>query len=298
MADGSALILELRQKTGAGFMDCKKALAESNGRMEEALTVLRKKGLADAAKRSARATGEGRVAIKIAASKSQGLSGDAVTNFIIGCGDSAMVELNCETDFVARTPDFESLAAAIAEKTADGTLRGANDAQDLISPLTTKLGENITLKRMARYQPKNAASSIAGYIHHGGKIGALMEMSFASGDAAQSDAAAVLAKELLLQIVGFSPRYLSREEVPAEIIAKEKEIHAEILRKEGKPEAAVAKIVEGKINKLFYQAFCLIDQVSVRDNKTPISQVIADAGKQLGGPVSVLRFTRYQVGGE
>ncbi|HVA66771.1 MAG TPA: translation elongation factor Ts [Elusimicrobiota bacterium] len=276
MADANALILELRQKTGAGFMDCKKALTESNGKVEDALTILRKKGLADAAKRAARTMKEGKVGC------------------LVGAGGGAIVEVSCETDFVARTPDFEALVAKLAEKTASGTLSSPEGAKDDIAPLAAKLGENITLRRLERFAAQKDRFTGA-YVHHGGKIGALIEMS-APGYAAKSDVIAALSKEILLQIVGFSPRYLRREEVPAEIIAKEKEIHAEVLRKEGKPEAAVAKIVEGKINKLFYQAFCLLDQMSVRDNKTPVSKLIEDAGKQLGQSVTVTRFARYQVG--
>ena len=276
MADSNALILELRQKTGAGFMDCKKALTESNGKVDDALTILRKKGLADAAKRAARTMKEGKVGC------------------LVSAGGGAIVEVSCETDFVARTPDFEALVAKLAENTATGTLGSPEGAKDDIAPLVAKLGENITLRRLERFAAQKDRF-VGAYVHHGGKIGALIEMS-APGDAAKSDVVTALSKEILLQIVGFAPRYLRREDVPADIIAKEKEIHAEVLRKEGKPEAAVAKIVEGKINKLFYQAFCLLDQMSVRDNKTPVSKLIEDAGKQMGQPVTVTRFARYQVG--
>ncbi|MDE1976405.1 MAG: translation elongation factor Ts [Elusimicrobia bacterium] len=276
MADSNSLILELRQKTGAGFMDCKKALTESNGKVEDALTILRKKGLADAAKRAARTMKEGKVGC------------------LVNAGGGAILEVSCETDFVARTPDFEMLVTKLAEKTAAGTLSSPEGAKDDIAPLIAKLGENITLRRLERFAAQKDRY-VGAYVHHGGKIGALIEMT-APGDAAKSDVIAALSKEILLQIVGFAPRYLRREEVPADVIAKEKEIHAEVLRKEGKPDAAIAKIVEGKINKLFYQAFCLLDQMSVRDNKTPVSKLIEDAGKQLGQPVTVTRFARYQVG--
>ncbi|MBI4371951.1 MAG: translation elongation factor Ts [Elusimicrobia bacterium] len=276
--DATQMIKDLREKTGAGMMDCKRALDEAKGDLPQALTLLRKKGLADAAKKSARVTKEGLVAFALS-----GRSG-------------AVVELNCETDFVARTPDFQQLAKALAEKAAAGQLRGVEAAnEDLVKPLVAKLGENMALRRFERFEFKGAGL-IAGYIHLGAKKGALVELAAPSEAAAKAPELAELAKELLLQIVGFSPKYLSRTEVPAADVAREREIHTEILRKEGKPEAQIVKIVEGKINKLFYQQWCLLDQLSVRDNKTSVAELLKAAGAKLGGAVSVVRFARYQLG--
>ncbi|MFA6003693.1 MAG: translation elongation factor Ts [Elusimicrobiota bacterium] len=276
-AELSQLIKELRDKTGAGITDCKKALDESGGRLEDALTTLRKKGLADMAKRSARMTKEGIVAFHVA-----GKAG-------------AIIELNCETDFVARTDEFKNLAQSLAVKAAAGELKKAEDAAPLVQPVQVKVGENMGLRRLERFSLAGEGL-ITGYIHLGAKKGALVEISTASAAAAAHPAVAELAKELLLQIVGFGPKYLKREEVPADVLAKEREIHAEILRKEGKPEASIPKIIEGKINKLFYQAFCLLEQMSVRDNKTPIANIIKDASAQAGGEIKVVRFARYQLG--
>ncbi len=151
------------------------------------------------------------------------------------------------------------------------------------------------LRRFERFELKGSGL-IAGYIHIGAKKGALVELAASSDAAASSEAMNELAKELLLQIVGFAPKYLKREDVPADEINKEKEIYTELLRKEGKPEASIPKIVEGKINKLFYQSLCLLEQMSVRDNKTPVAEIIKQAGAKMGATVTVTRFARYQLG--
>lgn len=281
--DSTQLIKDLREKTGAGMMDCKRALDEAKGDFNAALVVLRKKGMADAAKKSARATKEGAVAFKV-----DGKSG-------------AIVELNSETDFVAKGADFQSLVKTVVEKATSGALKDAASADaELVKPLIGKLGENLGLRRFDRFELKGPGL-IAGYAHQTdpsvpAKKGALIEIAAPSEAAASSPELAELAKELLLQIVGFSPKYLNREEVPAADIEKEKEIHTEILRKEGKPEASIPKIIEGKINKLFYQQWVLLDQVSVRDNKTPVREIVKATGAKLGGEVKVVRFVRYQLG--
>lgn len=275
--DMNQLIKDLREKTGAGIMDCKKALTESKGVFDDALTALRKKGLADAAKKSTRATKEGLVA------------------FCVVGNAGAIIELNCETDFVARTSEFQQLASQLSQKAASGELKTLEQAKPIVDAAVGKLGENMGMRRMDRFELKGPGL-VAGYVHLGGKKGALIEVSSSGTEAAKSEVLAGLAKELLLQIVGFSPRYLTREEVPASEIEKEKEIYTALLRKEGKPEASIPNIVEGKINKLFYQSFCLLEQLSVRDNKTPVTHLIKEAGNKLGGPVAVTRFARYQLG--
>ncbi|MEK7390128.1 MAG: translation elongation factor Ts [Elusimicrobiota bacterium] len=281
--DSTQLIKDLREKTGAGMMDCKRALDEAKGDFSAALTVLRKKGMADAAKKSARATKEGAVAFKVSGST------------------GAIIEINSETDFVAKGADFQDMVKSLVEKAACGEIKSLESANEQwVKPLIGKLGENMALRRFDRFELKGHGL-VAGYAHQTdpavpAKKGALIEISTTSADAAQSPEVAQLAKELLLQIVGFSPKYLSRAEVPAADIEKEKEIHADILRKEGKPEASIPKIIEGKINKLFYQQWCLLDQLSVRDNKTPIAEFLKAAGAKLGGPVTVTRFVRYQLG--
>ncbi len=275
--DLNKLILELRAKSGAGISDCKKALTETNGNFEEALTVLRKKGLSDAAKKSGRATKEGAVAYAVS-----GKSG-------------ALIELNSETDFVARTAEFQALAQNLADKFASGEMKDIAQASSLIQPVFQKLGENIQLRRFEHFSLKGHGL-ISGYIHLGAKKGALIEISTSTEKAAASEELLSLSKELLLQIVGSSSKYLSKTDVSQAEIEKEKEIYTELLKKEGKPEASIPKIVEGKINKLFYQSLCLLEQLSIRDNKTPVSQMIKETATKLGAEISVVRFARYQLG--
>lgn len=277
--DFNKLIMKLREATGAGMMDCKKALTEANGSYDEAVTILRKKGIAGLEKKAGRTTNEGVVA------------------FAVAGPSAAIVELNCETDFVARNEEFVALGKTLAEKFAKGEFTSVDQAKDSVTTVYQKLRENMGLKRFTRFE-LSGPGLLSGYIHLGAKKGALIEFSAPSADAAKNPALAELAKELLLQIVGSptSPKYLKREEVPAAEIEKEKEIHAEILRKEGKPEASIPKIIEGKLNKLFYQQYCLLEQMSIRDPKVSISNLVKDASTKLGGPVAVVRFTRYQLG--
>ena len=281
--DSTQLIKDLREKSGAGMMDCKRALDEAKGNFEEAMTILRKKGLSDAAKKAARVTKEGAVSFKI-----DGKAG-------------AIVEINSETDFVAKGADFQAMVKIIVDKAAAGTLKSVEAGNDeFVKPMVGKLGENMALRRYVRFELQGPGL-IAGYAHQTdpavpAKKGALIELSAPSDAAAKSPELAELAKELLLQIVGFSPKYLNRSEVPAADIEKEKEIHTDILRKEGKPEASIPKIIEGKINKLFYQQWCLLDQISVRDNKTPVTEFVKAAGVKLGATITVTRFVRYQLG--
>jgi elongation factor Ts len=278
--DASSLIRELREKTGAGMMDCKRALDEAKGDLQGAITILRKKGMADAAKKSSRATKEGAVAFRV-----DGKHG-------------AIVELNSETDFVAKGADFQAMVKTVLEKASAGTLKSVEAANDeFVKPLVGKLGENMALRRFDRFELKGSGL-IAGYAHQTdlavpAKKGALIELSCAKADAPEL---AELAKDLLLQIVGASAKYLDRSEVPAADIEKEKEIHTEILRKEGKPEASIPKIIEGKINKLFYQQWVLLDQVLQKDNKLTVTGLIKSASEKLGAEVKVVRFVRYQLG--
>ncbi|MBI4348343.1 MAG: translation elongation factor Ts [Elusimicrobia bacterium] len=273
-------IVALREKTGAGMMDCKKALTEANGDFDKALENLRKKGLADAAKKSSRTTKEGLVAAWV--------SPDGTTG--------AIIELQCETDFVAKTPDFQNLAKSLAQKAGEGKLASVEAATADVQPVIGKLGENMALKRFERFQLKGPGL-LAHYIHPVGfKNGAFIQLEASSDAVAKHEATAELAKELGLQIVAAAPRWVAKDEVPAAEIEKEKEIYAVQLKNEGKPEASIPKIVEGKVNKLFFQQFCLLEMASVRDPKTTMSKLVADAAQKAGGTIKVARFVRYQLG--
>lgn len=273
-------IQALREKTSAGMMDCKKALDEAGGDFDKAIEILRKKGQADAAKRSGRATKEGVVAAFVTPDGKKG----------------AIVELNCETDFVAKTDDFLKLASDLAKKAAEGTIKSPEAAASDIAAAGSKVKENITLRRLDRYE-LSGSGLLTSYVHtQGYKKGAFIEFACSSDAVAKHEATAELGRELGLQIVGAAPRWLSRTDVPAADVEKEREIFSAQLKNEGKPEAQIAKIVEGKINKLFYQAYCLLESVSLRDNKTPISKLVSDAAAKAGGTITVKRFTRYQLG--
>jgi len=273
-------IVALREKTGAGMMNCKRAIEEAGGDFNKALENLRKKGLADAAKKSTRTTKEGMVAAYVSPDGKQG----------------SIVEINCETDFVAKTEDFQKLVATLAQKAAEGAFKAPEDAKDLIAPIIGKLGENMSLRRFERFQ-LDGPGLLGHYVHPvGHKKGAFILIAAATEAAGKHEATLELAKELGLQAVGMSPRWLQRADVPAAEIEKEKEIYAAQVKAEGKPEASIPKIVEGKINKLFFQAFCLLDMVSMRDNKTPMTKLVADAAAKAGGALTVKRFVRFQLG--
>jgi elongation factor Ts len=284
--DATQAIRELREKTGAGMMDCKRAYDEAKGDFNEAMTILRKKGLSDAAKKAARATKEGAVAFKV-----DGKAG-------------AIVEINSETDFVAKGADFQAMVKTVIDKAAAGALKDAASADaEFVKPLIGKLGENMGLRRFDRFELKGPGL-IAGYAHQTdpsvpAKAGALVEFSLPNDAAASSPEMAQLAKDVLFQIVGNVPaaKYLTRAEVPAADVEKEKEIQIEMLKKEGKPEAQIPKILEGKINKLFYQALCLLEQPFLREPKTTVGDLIKAAGAKVGGEVKIVRFVRYTLGG-
>ncbi|MFA6028823.1 MAG: translation elongation factor Ts [Elusimicrobiota bacterium] len=274
------VILKLREKTGAGMMDCKKALTEAAGDYDKAVEVLRKKGLSDAAKKSTRTTKEGLVACAVTPDGKKG----------------GIVEVNCETDFVAKTDEFRKLADELAREVAEGRLNAPEAAAARLAAVVAKIGENVVLRRLQRFE-LSGPGVIVHYVHTaGGKKGAMLELSCASDAAAKHEAVAQLGRELAMQTVAMSPRWVTRAEVPPADVEKEKEIFSVQIRQEGKPEAAVPKIVEGKLNKLFYGAFCLLEQPSMRDNKTPMNKLVEEAGQKAGGKVEVKRLARYQLG--
>ena len=273
-------VMALRQKTGAGMMDCKKALAETDGDFDAAIKYLREKGMASAAKRQGREANEGRVAIKIAAD-----------------GKSAvMVEINSETDFVARNDEFITMvngyvaqAEGLGDKAVDGII--PVDAFDMtaVTALAGKLGENLTLRRAGFLKTDGRLES---YIHPGDMLGVLLELT---GEGAGSDAAQELAHDLTLQIAAAAPQYVTREEVPADVIEKEKEIYVTQMKNEGKPDNIIDKIATGKLNK-FFEEICLIDQIYVKESKMKVSDRVKEAVKAAGSDITVSRFLRFKVG--
>lgn len=281
------MVKKLRDQTGAGMMECKNALAEANGDFEEANTILRKRGLASAAKKAGRTAKEGLIAHRLSDDRSIGI----------------LVEVNCESDFVARTPDFQQLMAdAIAEIEKAGD--AANDAwlrdpqgpvQKRVAPVIAKLGENMAVPRFVRYAGKGYVGQ---YIHQGGKIGVMVEFAGVTPDIAKRDEVATLVKEVAMQIAAASPvaaEYVSRQAVPADVLEKEKAIYRAQMEGSGKPANVIDKIVEGKLGS-FYSQVVLPEQPSIRDPKVPVKDVIAQASKALGANITVTRFARLKVG--
>jgi elongation factor Ts len=277
-------VKKLREQTGAGMMECKTALTEANGNFEEANTILRTRGLASAAKKAGRTA-------------SEGLIGSRVT------GDHAagtLVEVNCESDFVARTPDFEELVQKVLDEidragdAASGAwLKDSNGPiQKLVAAKIAKLGENIAIPRFVRYSGRGYVGQ---YIHLGGKIGVQVELSGVTPAISGREELATLVKEIAMQIAALNPAYVTREAVPAELLDKERSIYRAQMEGSGKPANVLEKIIEGKLGS-FYSQVVLPDQPSIRDPKMMVKDVIASANKTLGASVAVTRFVRLKVG--
>ncbi|HZS47435.1 MAG TPA: translation elongation factor Ts [Blastocatellia bacterium] len=293
MAEISAqAVKDLREKTGAGMMDCKKALTEAGGDMEKAIEVLRKRGLAAAQKRQGRTAAEGLVAALITNNGSTGV----------------LTEVNCETDFVARGEEFQSLvntiAQAIAANNPDSVeaalalKAGDKTIGDLITEKVAKIGENITLRRFTRYE-KQGSGVIGSYIHMGGKIGVLVEVGVQDEKVASSPAFAELVKDLAMHITAAEPRFVHKGEVPGEVLDKEREIaRAQALqdpKNANKPAQVIDKIVEGRLSK-FYAEACLLEQPFIRDQAITANDLIAGKCKEHGTDITIRRFTRYKMG--
>ena len=272
----AAAVGKLREMTGAGMMDCKKALTEAGGDMEKAVDILRKKGAASAEKKATRATSEGVIAQFIAP----------------GARAGVLVEVNCETDFVARNDSFKAFCDDIAKKLA------ANPNADLEADRQAavgKIGENIKIARNARLEV-NGNGLVAAYIHTGAKVGVLVEVGCGKAETASNDEFKQLVKDITLQIAAGHPYAVTREQVPADVIAKEREIASQSDRLKGKPAQAMEKILAGMLDK-FFQTYCLVDQGFVKKNsEISVKEHIASVEKLLGDEISVRRFVRFQVG--
>ena len=278
-------ISELRARTGAGISDCKNALLEAAGDMDRATEILRAKGIAKAEKRAGRSASQGLIVIESLADGSAG----------------AMIELNCETDFVARTEDFTGLARelavhALAQAPAGVHPGSALDAQSLrgktvaevVKEVSGKTGEAMTLSRVARFQ--TVAGTVQSYLHHNGQVGVLVEVQGPKGDALTA-----LAKDLALHVASADPLAVREADIPEETIARERRIAEEQVAQEGKPENIRARIVDGKVRK-FVAERTLLGQNFVKDESRTVAALVAEAGKAAGGPVEVLRFARFRVG--
>ncbi len=282
----AALVKELRERTAAGMMDCKKALMENDGDMDKAIDWLREKGLAQAAKKAGRIAAEG-----------------AVVQYITECGKvGAVVEVNCETDFVAKTDNFMNFANSVAKHVALANPADLDELnkqkfvddesktiEDMISDATVAIGEKISIRRFARYETAGLVSS---YIHMGGKVGVLVEVATEAGD---NEAVKELAHDICLQIAAAKPEAVRREEVNSENLEKEKEIYRVKALESGKPEKIVEKIVEGQVEK-YYKEVCLLEQVFVKDSDKTVKGLVAEVSKAVGAPIDVVRYVRFERG--
>lgn len=280
MAITAAAVKELRQKTGAGMMDCKRALTETGGDIDEAVKVLRTKGLAAAAKKAHRSASEGMVVI----------AGDAKK--------MVALELNCETDFVARNEDFQSFARALAEQALSTGVSDVDEfkampfagnpdhtVEQMISQMVATIGENIVLNRIALITAGDG-NMLSSYVHGGGSIGVVVEGSESAGEEALHDVA--------LHIAASEPRFVNRDEVTDEVLATEKEIALKQAMEQGKPEHIAEKIVAGKMEK-FFESEVLLEQPFAKDTSISVGTHLTNAG---GPDATVVAFVRFKLGEE
>lgn len=272
----AAAVGKLREMTNAGMMDCKRALTEANGDVDAAVDILRKKGVATAATKASRTAKEGVIAQHITPGGRLGV----------------LVEVNSESDFVARNEMFRTFCDDIAKKLAADPK--ANLEPDRVAAVA-KIRENIKIARHARMEV-NGNGLVAAYIHTGSKVGVLVEVGAGKADTVANEEFKQLVRDITLQIAAGHPHAVSREEVPADVIAKEREIAAQSDRLKGKPPQAMEKILQGVLEK-FYQTYCLVDQGFVKKNsEVSLKEHVATVAKQLGDEIAIRRFVRFQVG--
>ncbi len=283
-------VQELRQRTGAGMMDCKKALTENDGDINAAVEYLRKKGIAKAESRAGRATSEGLIGSAI--------SPDATTGVI--------AEVNCETDFVARTDDFKALvdvvlAHALATDAADVdallaapvAAEGGKTLDTVVKERSAKLGEVVNVRRVARYATSGGATGT--YTHHNGKVGVLVESSLGDASVATTEPVQSMLKAVAEHAAAMNPLALDRTGIDPELVAKEMRIAEDQARQSGKPEAMIEKIATGKL-EAFFKDMSLISQPWVREPKKTITDLVRETGKTAGTEITVTRFVRFALG--
>lgn len=276
-------VKELRDRTGVGMMDCKKALVSADGDMDKAIELLREKGLAVAAKKAGRIAAEGMVTAIVDREKKVGV----------------LLEVNAETDFVAKNEKFQNFVAGVArtileQNPADvDTLMNMNyDGTDATVDATLKdlilvIGENMKIRRFARLE-----GDCVSYVHGGGKIGVLVQFDT---DLADTDGFVECGKDVAMQIAAAAAQYLNKEDVPEDVMAKEKEILTAQAMNEGKPQNIAEKMVMGRINK-FYKEVCLSEQPFIKDDKMSVGKYVEDCAKKLGGSIKMVSFVRFEKG--
>jgi elongation factor Ts len=279
------MVKDLRDKTGAGMMDCKTALNETNGDMEAAIDWLRKKGISKAAKKAGRAAAEGLVGVSV------------------GKGAGALVEVNAETDFVARNDEFKAFVKSAADLAlAEGgdlekllaAKHGASSVQQILTELIAKIGENMSVRRTVALSVNPGV--VGAYVHNAsspelGKIGVLVALK----SAADEGKLGALAKQLAMHVAAASPLAITPEHLSKDVVERERNVQWELAKQSGKPDAVIEKMMEGRMRK-FYEDTVLLSQTFVIDGETQVGKVIEKAAKELGAPITVEGFVRFQVG--
>lgn len=286
----AALVKELRDKTNAGMMDCKKALTETNGNIEEAVLYLRERGIAKAASKASREANQGIIAARVTS---------------CGCA-GVLLEINCETDFVAKNDNFKNFVDTVAdtliasdattlEEALQVTINGGS-MDDFIKAKVIEIGENMMLRKFVRYSIADGVNgAITSYIHMGGKVGVLLEVVTGKPETTKAEAFLALNKDLTLHIAAAAPRGLTSADLDPAFVAEEQNIAREQLLAEGKPADLVEKILPGKLKALYKQS-SLLDQEFVKDPSISVQKLVDDISKQVGDKIEVKAFTRFQLG--
>ena len=284
----ASIVKELRDKTNAGMMDCKKVLTETNGDIEASIKLLRERGIAKAGAKADREANEGIITARV---------NDAGTTGIL-------LEVNCETDFVSKNENFQAFVSGIADKLAGSNAAdhaaalevpyGESTLGDFVKAKVVELGENLQFRKYIRFDAA-PGGVVASYIHLGGKVGVLLEVGTNNAAVASQPAFQELIKDLTLHIAACAPKGLSRNDIPEEIVNAEKDIFRVRLIEQGKPENIIENILKGQIAKFFAES-CFLEQGFVKDPEVTITQLLEQKGKELGDTLSVTRFVRFGLG--
>ncbi len=284
----ASIVKELRDKTNAGMMDCKKVLTETNGDLEASIKLLRERGIAKAGAKADRAANEGVITARVAADQKSGI----------------LLEINCETDFVSKNENFQAFVASIADKLVEAKAadleaaaaveNGEHNIGDTIKAKVVEVGENLQFRKYVRYDAAEGGV-VASYIHLGGKVGVLIEVGTTKPETASSATFKELIKDLTLHIAASAPKGLSREDIPADVVDAEREIFRARLADSGKPANIIENILKGQIGKFFAES-CFLEQGFVKDPDVTVAQLLEAKGKELGDTLTVTRFVRFGLG--
>ncbi len=284
----AAIVKELRDKTNAGMMDCKRVLTETNGDIDAAIKLLRERGIAKAGAKADRAANEGVITARVNDAANAGI----------------LLEVNCETDFVSKNENFQGFVAQIADTLAASAAAdhaaalavnlGEVSIEDAVKAKVAEIGENLQFRKYVRYDAA-PGGVVAAYIHPPGKVGVLIEVGTSKPETAGSDSFKELVRDLTLHIAACAPKGLSRDDIPADVVDAEREIFRARLADSGKPENIIENILKGQINKFFAES-CFLEQPFVKDDSQTVTQLLETKGKELGDILTVTRFVRFGLG--